>query len=495
MRAAFLRALGALEAALAVVLSLLAWQLPGPAEVRDGVGRAERISRHSAGQVLRLRGQVAALRERQPQVHELAVRLQGQLREATDQLRGQHVDFAAVRSAGDALGDIARGLDGMGDALDPKAITQAGAGLGAAADFLDGQLAPAAAAAADRLDASTDALRADARRLSGLLRQAPLDLKAVREIHASLGRFSDGLGRADAAFKPERLEAMREGFKGMQDALTAGAEQVERLAGYTYPAVALNGLRPAVEQRPFWPEGETVAAGMRKAAKGSSAAAEELQALASDLPRLRASLDESRKVAERTRDALGEALKQQEKVEALLKDVPGHAARLVDELPQLGADLSRILRDTSRLKEMAAVLRQAQKGADAAAAHWPDARRAFGRSAELLRAAQTQLRSAVEHRQEYERSLEQTVVLARAFAAALPLLSDQLEGELREEEQALADLGGSLDEASAALPAYGESAARILQTTRLLLALGAVAFALHGGYLLLGGLLGPRPAA
>src|SRR3954471_22622643 len=98
MRATLFVGLGLLEAALATVLAVFAWQLPGPAEVRDGVGRAERVSRQTGDQVRRLQEQVQGLRERRPQMHELAVRIQGQLRAVTDGLRGQRVDFSTVQT-------------------------------------------------------------------------------------------------------------------------------------------------------------------------------------------------------------------------------------------------------------------------------------------------------------------------------------------------------------------------------------------------------------
>src|SRR5207244_752909 len=134
------------------------------------------------------------------------------------------------------------------------------------------------------------------------------------------------------------------------------------LAGYSYPVVKIDRLKPVVEQRPFWPEGEKIAEGMMKAAAGAKEAGKELDDLAGELPRLRASLDESRKGVDKTREALATALKQQDKVEPLLKDIPAHTARLAEELPTLGGDLSRLLRDTGRLKEVAVSLRQAQKG-------------------------------------------------------------------------------------------------------------------------------------
>ena len=492
MRSAVFLTLGILEVLVAVVLVGFAWKLPGAPEVDATVGRVERVSRQSAVQVVRLRQHVEHVRARRPQMQEMAVRLQSQMRSVVDELRRQRVDYPTVQTVHDALGEVAEGLDGMSSTLDPKGLGQAGAGLKGAADFLDNRLATAAVQAADRLDASTEALRTDAGRLASLLRQAPPDLKAAREIYDGLGRFTEGLGKLESTLKLQRLEAMREGFKGLQESLETGAGQVGMLSSYSYPVVTFNGLRPSVEQRPFWPEGGTIAAGMRKAAKGSSAAVEEMDAVAQDLPRLVGSLEESRKVAERTREAIGTALKQQEKLEPLLTDIPAHAARLTEELPQLGGDLSRILRDTAKLKDLAGVLREAQKGVDLAVVRWPGLRKNLGRSADLLRATQAQMRRALEHRQEFEASLQQSVTLARSFASALPLLTDQLESELLDQERSLGELQSSIEEVAAAAPACGETATGILRTSRLLLGLVGFIFALHGTYLVAAGKLGRR---
>jgi chromosome segregation ATPase len=492
MRRSLFQVLGVLESLVALVLLAFAWQLPGPAEVHDRVGRVERVSRQTGRQVEQLRQRLEALRERRPQMQALALRLQAQMRLVNDNLTSQQIDYATVRTVSDALGDVARGLDGLSDTLDPQGIGQLGAGLKATADYLDRQVAPAAAKAAGQLDQTAADVRGDALRLSALLRQAPPDLKAAREIHDGLARFSDGLERMDRILKLQQLGAMREGFKGLESSLTTGAEQVERLAGYTYPVVSFDGLRPVVDQKQFWPEGDRIAEGMRKAAKGVAAAAKEADGLAADLPKLREALGQSRRVAAATREALGTALKQQEKIEPLLKDAPQHAARLAEQLPQLSADLGKILRDTARLKDVAALLRQAQKGMDAAAARWPELRQNLGRSTVLLRATRAQLESALAHREEYEAALRQTHLLSKTFTAALPLLTEELEEELHQQEQSLADLGTSIDEVSAVLPACGQGASRILQMTRLLLGLVAAIFALHGGHLVLSSRLGPK---
>jgi uncharacterized phage infection (PIP) family protein YhgE len=484
--------LGILEVSVACVLVTFVVILPGPAEVFDGAGRLDRAGRRTVEQVRQLRQQLQDLREQQPQMQELALRLQTQMQNVTANLRAQQVDYVTVQAVGDALDEAAKGIDGLAGVLDPKGAGQLGQGLKTAADFLEKQVAPAATDAATGLEKATAMLREDAMRLSELLRETPLDLEAVREVRDSLGKFSEGLGRVNVALKVQRLGTMREGFKGLESALGTGADQVERLSGYTYPVVTFSGLKPVIDQKAFWPEGEAVAEGMRKAAKGATAAGKEIEALAVELPALQASLDESRKVVDGARQALTTALKQREKVEPLLKSAPEHAAQLAEQLPRLGEGLTKVLRETAKLKEVAGVMRQAERSVEEAVAQWPEVRRNLGRSSVLLRATRDQLRQALEHRSEYEAGRDQTLALARTFAAALPLVTMQLEDHLQEQERSLDNLGGSIEEVRAVLPQAADTAARVLQTARLLLGLVAAVFLLHGAYLVLSLKLGPR---
>ena len=90
----------------------------------------------------------------------------------------------------------------------------------------------------------------------------------------------------------------------------------------------------------------------------------------------------------------------------------------------------------------------------------------------------------VEHRAEYEQALNETIALTEEFADRLPQFTHHLDGQLRDEEQSFDDLGRSIDEVSAALPAYARTASRLVQATRLLLGLVAAVVALHGLYLI-----------
>src|SRR5260370_20374272 len=118
---------------------------------------------------------------------------------------------------------------------------------------------------------------------------------------------------------------MRDRFRGLEAALTGGAAQVERLSGYTYPALYFYAGRPILQQRPFWPEGDEIADGMRKAAAGAMAAGKEMDGMAAGLPEIPAALGESSTMGDKGRGGLGLALQKQNKVEPLLKEIPAPA--------------------------------------------------------------------------------------------------------------------------------------------------------------------------
>jgi ABC-type transporter Mla subunit MlaD len=480
MRRALFIALGLIEFAVAAVLVSFGLSLPAVEEVHRNVGSVERVTVRTGRQVRLLRDQVHGLRD--PELKRTADRIQTQMRRVAGTLRSRNIDFDTVKTMSSSLGDVADGLDGLAKTLDPETLGRIGEGLATTATFLDEKVVPAAAKAADNLDGSTQALQEDAKRLAELLRAAPLDLKAAREIHDGLGRFSEGLDKMSTALKLQRFDTMREGVRGLETSLTTGAEQVEKLSGYTYPVVTFKGVKPSVEQKKFWPEGDKIGEGMRKAAEGVAAAGKEMEGLAAELPRLRASLDESRKVAQRSKEALALALAQQDKVEPLLKNVPEHAARLAEQLPKLGKDLARVLRETERFKEVAATLRQAQKGLDGAVSRWPELRNTLSRSATLLRGTQKQLQSVVDNREEFEKAMAETVALTEEFADRLPAFTQNLDGQLADQEVAFDELAQSIDEVSGALPAYAETASRMVQATQLLLWLVAALVGLHGVY-------------
>ena len=448
MRRAFFLCLGLLELAVAGVLLAIGLLLPGPTAVRQTFGQAERVTASAQKQVTLLGDELKTVDGRRVQ------RLV------------QEIEPTLPRT----LSSLAGGMEAWAGALDPELVTQLHDGVTRLANFLDQSVAPAAGRSAERLEKATETLRKNALALKELLKAGPPDLKAAREVYDSLGRFNEGLDRVTLLMDGDRLKAMKEGFKGMEGSLTTGADQVAKLASYTYPMVTFKGLKPMVDEKPFWPQGDQVAEGMRKGAKALKAAGKELETQAANLPKLQKALEESRQAVGRTRTALGKALKDQQKLEAVLLEVPKNSARLAEELPAMTADLVKVLREAEKLKEVATALRGKQQNIEKAAKTWPGLRKGLLESAGRIRELQTRL----------DRLLES------------PLTQTRL-ARLDEQRQGLAELGTNLKDVQESLPEMANAAANVTLLLRCLLWLFASLTVFHACYQLTRGRR-PRPA-
>ena len=76
------------------------------------------------------------------EIQQLSERLQQQTRIVSRSLRNQSVDFDTVCTLRDALGEVADGLTGLADTLDPNAIGKLSTGLKETAAFLDERVIP-----------------------------------------------------------------------------------------------------------------------------------------------------------------------------------------------------------------------------------------------------------------------------------------------------------------------------------------------------------------
>jgi hypothetical protein len=493
MRRSLFPILGLIEVAAAVAMFFLGASLPGTEQVRRSFAGAQRVTTAAGGQVRLVRDRIGELRR--SRLRQTADRLQATTRTMATAVRGRHVDFDTVRVLRDAMGQAADGLEGLAGTLDPDSLGKLGTGRGATADYLDRTLVPAASGAADDLEAASDRLQLSARRFGQVLHEVPLDLRPLREVHDGLARFDTGLAAMDAMLDPRRLAPLRQATDGAEGVVTEAARLAERAAGYSYPVVELDGIRPRVRNRPFWPRGAEVSADLRQVARGVTAMDRELAALSGELPKVQAAVAESRKALGATRTTLAVALQRQDEVERLLKEMPAHAARLAEELPRLTDDLSAALRDTGRLAEVAGALRQAQRGIDAAVASWPRVRSGLSASVTLLRATRDQLDRAIRERATYEVAVREVEDLSADLADLLPSLTDGLDTRLDEEDRTLAEMAQGLEQVNAALPAYSQAMTRGLGLGRLLAWLVAGIAALHGAALVLGGRLALRGAA
>jgi methyl-accepting chemotaxis protein len=482
MRRTVFAAVGALEILAALALLWFGWSLPRPSRAGQGIDRIENATRTASRQVGTVRRQVHDVR--QPEVRQLADKLQVQTQIVTRTLKSQQVDFETVATLRVSLNEAAEGLDGVARVVDPEQIGKLGAGFGETAKFIDETLVPSTTKIADQFDQMAVNLADDAKALGNLLRESTPDLKAARDVHDSLGRFDEGLEKMLKLIELKRLDAIKEGFAGLESSLDLTAKQVEKLAGYTYPSIKVRGLKIEVEEKPFWPNGEKIAEGLGKATEGVRAAQRELDDIAKELPAVRKSLEESRKVVSKTRTALGQTLKQQDKLEQLLRDIPERTAKLADDLPRLAREIAKLLRETKQLREVAAGLRLAQKGVDATVAQWPEMRKGMKQTSSLLKTSAKQLDTVIKNRAEYETSLNQSTELAETFSRMVPLLAEQVSSQLGEQEQSLGDLEKSLDEVGESFPDIRRDAVDMLSAARVLASLFAGIVGLHGAFLL-----------
>lgn len=470
--------IGACECVLALVVCYLATSLPRSTAVGATFDRVENAARASGKQVSATRRHVLLVRKSEAQT--LAAKLQDQTEKVAVALRSQKVDFEAVAAMRTALIQSAKGLDSLLATLDGEQATRLANAFGESARFIDETLLPAAAKTAEQIEKTTANLSKDGETLARLLRETSPDLKAAREIHDSLARFDEGLDRMAKILEFKRLNAVKAGFGGLQTSLETTAGEVERLTKYHYPAIKVRGLKVEVEEKPFWPNGERIAEGLRKATDGVRAAEKEMDDITRELPAVRKAVEESRKVVVQTRSVLGKTLQQQDKLDAILRDLPGRMAALLESIPRISQEMAQVLKQTAHLGSVSIALKETQKGLDAVAKQWPAVRDGLRQTAELLRLSAGQLDHVVKNKDQYAAALDQSTELAETFARMTPLVAQQVTAQLEEQEASLGSLETSIDQAADTIPDMKASTLDVLLAGRILAWLVAIIFGMHG---------------
>ena len=118
----------------------------------------------------------------------------------------------------------------------------------------------------------------------------------------------------------------------------------------------------------------SIAEGMRKGARAMREANKEFESQAANLPVIQKSLDDSKKSVKTLREMLGNAVKNQDKLDPVLKTLPEKTAQLARTLPLVLEDFQKVLKETEKLKEISKGLDQAQGLLASAEKSWPGAR-------------------------------------------------------------------------------------------------------------------------
>ncbi len=486
----FHRVIGLMELGVAVALVVLGAQIPSEREVTAGFGQVSQVTAGSEKEITLLRGQVDHLKRQD--FAKRAELLRQHTRTVSETAAQQQIDFRTVEAMAQAMGDVSKAVRGWADTVDTDRMKTVSAGFGATADMLD-KNAAASEKAANEVDQAMADIARDGARLAQLLKQSPPDLKSARIVYDGLGTFDAGLEKLDDMIKTERMEAIKDGLAGLDESLTGTAGQVEKLGALTYPVMTINGLKPMIESKAFWPDAPQVAEGLKKASSGVKATTKELDRVNKGLPDIRKALAESRKSIARSRESVGTALKQQGEAEKLLVAIPTEVAALADGLPKIGKSFSTILRETKKLKELAAAMRATQAILDENTKRWPEIAAGLKQSAVVLDQAQLQLKTAAKNRDQYERAMASTSEVAKSFADMLPELTDQLDSRLDQQHASLGQVEQGLAEINSSMPAVEGQTVRLLRTVRWLLWLVGGLVMLHAVYVLR--MTKPRPTS
>ncbi len=489
LRRIVLIGVGLLELSTAAVLVALIFVLPSDDAVIRGFRQAEQITTAGKQQVGLLQSQTADLSR--PQVHRDLLAVAGQTRQVSQLLQNQQVDYQAAAILQEALGEVADGLEELAGELDPRAANRLGQGLGATADFLDQQLAPAAQQAARAIEQATDELSSSAEQLRAVASSGPLSLEPVQRIHESLKTFDQGLDRLGAALEPEFAARLSSATDDLKSVVNEGARLARKASGYTYPTNfrlerkgRLGIPSPTWERASFWPEGRQVARHLEGVGESMAEAGKRFEQLGKDLPAIRRAVLASRAVVAETRGGLAQALEHRETLEPVLKSLPQQASQLATKLPQVGGDLANLLRATHQLQGVAEALRTSQQRLEASTRRWPSLQRTMVNSASVLRSLQNQLKMALHDQDELQAAQQEASRLAEAFSQTLTALSADLSTRLQEQDQALAHLEQGFHQAEQTLPNYGRSLALAASLGRWLAGLVAGIALLHGSLLI-----------
>jgi len=457
---------GVAELLIAGALIWLTLRIPGSDSIERGFRKAETLTGQTRDQLGILRDQATILKA-SPMLAD-SRQLAANTRSVAVLLETQRIDFESVRAIAQAIDRVRESVDPANAPFSPEKLRQLAVGMSASADFLEKNLADGSARSADQIAVALAGLETSSKTLAGLLQTAAPDLSAVRDVYDGLERFDTGLGQLGELFDVKKIATVREGLGGIETTLRSTAASADRISGFRYPHMQVKGLRPEIEMKPFWAEGDEIAEGLRKAATGSAAATERMVALEKSLPTLLGSLDASRVSIRRTRDALGKTLANRKEIEAAMVSAPKQAAQFAEALPKAGKELVALMRETGRLREVAKTLRAFGSQLDATADRWPEVRRMMEATSGVLAKTRERFDGVLARQKEYQNALLGSVTLAKTFADQLPEFVDRVELGLTQQEASLERMQSAIADVGDELPQARQTALELLMGVRVL---------------------------
>lgn len=456
----------------------ISMRLPQPEATRQTLHHIQHTLESTKTQLGILEQHLAGVRRADLQQRALSMRERSS--ELAQRLRERSWDYESATHMRDTLGQLASGLTRWSETFDAEQIRKFATGLSETARFLDENVVQSAEQAAQEVQAFADALSKDAELFSELTRDLSSNWHQAEEVDQALGRLDDGMTRMGRLLDPRRVRAMRVGLSGLEKSLDATAGEVERVAGYKYPVIRFVGWRPEIDERPFWPNGERIAEGLRQSTEGVRAAQEELDALLRDLPVIKDSIEQSRKTLSQTRSALRLALERRDKLEPLLRDAPNRAKKLSESLPRMAANLAENLRQATRLRELTRGMHQAAEILAKQADNWAETRQSVRQIGRVLESAGEQLQRITANRQQFDSATDQLTDFMTTIADLIPIVTEAIDSSFQVDANYICTLRDHLEQTARQIPDLRDRAGDSLTALRWLSLLGGISFCCAG---------------
>ncbi len=332
-----------------------------------------------------------------------------QAKTVADLLKGQTIDIETVQMLHDAFGDLAVGLETTGEFIDPENAMVLATSLENTATFLETSVATNALEIAGQVEKGAQSFSSNAKRLNQFLETKPFDLKAIEQLRDTLNSYSKAINSIN------QYQLSTNDF----NAIAKSLEQVSSQVQY-YGTIAI------------LPSDTKTAS--RNAAKSLRVIAEKTKELGRQLPQIRAAVSDSKKTVDAAKMMLDNALKQRDTIEPILRELPEQFVFLSEEFPKLALNFTALMRETSKINQAAAVLRETAMRTRKAGEELPKIRSAISRGARLLANSQQQLNHVINNREKYDAALGQTVVTLEGLSVAIPATKSQIDERLKEQK-------------------------------------------------------------
>jgi len=372
-----------------------------------------------------------------------------QAKTVAELLKGQTIDIETVQTLHDAFGDLAVGLETTGEFIDPENAIALATSLENTATFLETSVATNALEIAGQVEKVAQSFSSNAKRLNQFLETEPFDLKAIEQLRDTLNSYSKAINSIN------QYQLSTNDFNAIAKSLEEVSRQVDYYA--TYKVLG------------FGVVSDDTKTASRNAAKSLRVIAEKTKQLGKQLPQIKAAVSDSKKTIDAAKLMLDNTLEQRDAIEPILSDLPMQFAFLSQEFPKLMLNFTSLLRETSKINQAAAVLRETAKRTRKAGEELPKIQSAISRGARLLTNSQKQLNHVINNREKYDAALGQTVVTLEGLSVAIPATKSQIDQRLQEQEIILDSFAVTAKQTNSMIAAYQASLSNRLNLIRMLL--------------------------